>query len=301
MSWDFVLVNGPFGGVTEGPVWDGSGLLFTHMPGSRILRYDPHAMASTEYRSDTNWANGLAFDREGVLYACEGGARRVVRYEPGGATTVLTDSFENRRHNIPNDLAIDAHGRVWFTDPYYEGSGGPWSQDRANKDLDHDSVYRLDPQPDGGWTMTRVTSDTTRPNGLLFSLGYDTLYVAQSGRNPDEKRELRAYPVRSDGSLGSYSLLHDFGAHRGVDGMCLDAGGNIVATAGSPEGGPGPMIYVFSPSGEVLETHPVAAERPTNCAFGGADLTTLYVTSTEGHLFQTITERQGQPMFAPSS
>ena len=297
MSWSFVMINGPYGGTAEGPAWDGSGLLFTHIPASQILRYDPGTRASTVFRADTNNANGLMLDPQGRLYACEGGARRIVRYEPDGGTTVLTDGFEGKQLNIPNDLAIDLQGRVWFTDPYYEGAGGPWSQDRANKELDHDSVYRLDPQPNGAWSISRVTFDTTRPNGLLFSLDHQTLYVAQSGRNPDEKRQLRAYPLQADGSLGSFTVLHDFGPDRGIDGMCLDTGGNIVATAGYHEGGPGPMIYVFSPSGEVLETHPTPVDRPTNCTFGGPDLTTLYVTTGEGHLFQAETERQGRLLY----
>ena len=57
--------------------------------------------------------------------------------------------------------------------------------------------------------------------------------------------------------------------------MCLDTDGNIVATAGWEESGPGPMIYVFSPRGRVLATHPVPADRPTNCSFGDADRKTL--------------------------
>ena len=297
MSWEFELIDGPYGGTTEGPAWDGSGLLFTNIPTSRIMRYDPETGSSSVFRSETNCANGLMLDPQGFLYGCEGGARRVVRYEPDGGTTVLADRFEGTRLNIPNDLAIDLEGRVWFTDPYYEGSGGPWSQDRANKDLDHDSVYRLDPQPDASWSMDRVTFDTTRPNGLLFSLDHKTLYVAQSGRRPEEFRQLRGYPVNDDGSLGRYQMLHDFGADRGIDGMCLDTEGNIVATAGWTEGGPGPMIYVFSPSGQVQEMHPVSCNRPTNCSFGDADLKTLYVTSTEGHLFRAYTERQGRLLY----
>jgi gluconolactonase len=79
--------------------------------------------------------------------------------------------------------------------------------------------------------------------------------------------------------------------------MCLDTEGNIVATAGYRESGPGPMIYVFSPTGEVLETHPMPEDRPTNCTFGGPDLTTLYVTTGGGHLFQTRTERQGRLLY----
>ena len=297
MSWDFELIDGPYGGVTEGPAWDGSGLLFTHIPASRIMRYDPATGASTVFREGTNYANGTMFDPNGVLYACEGDARRVVRYDAGGGTTVLAEGYEGKRHNVPNDLAIDPEGRVWFTDPYYEGAARPWSQDRANRDLDHDSVFRIDPGPDDTWSHHRVTFDTTRPNGLLFSLDHHTLYVAQSDRDADKPRQLRAYLVNDDASLGQHTVLHDFGAHRGIDGMVLDTEGNIVATAGFTQSGPGPMIYVFSPAGEVLETHPVPCERPTNCTFGDADLKTLYVTSTEGHLFRARTERQGRLLY----
>ena len=294
MSWQFILVNGPYGGIAEGPAWDGSALLFTHIPASRIIRYDPQDRGSSIYRSGTNNANGLMFDPQGRLYACEGGARRVVRYEADGSATVLADSYEGKRLNVPNDLAIDPNGSVWFTDPFYEGAGGEWSNDRSNKDLDHDSVYRLDEQDDGSWSITRVTFDTTRPNGLLFSLDYKTLYVAQSGRNADEKRELRAYPVNDDGSLGDHTVLHDFGAHRGIDGMVLDTEGNIVATAGFNESGPGPMIYVFAPNGEIIETHPTPTDRPTNCSFGGSDLTTLFVTTGGGDVYMAHTDRQGR-------
>lgn len=300
MGWTFELLAGPLGGVSEGPAWDGSGLLFTHIPVSRILRFDPAANQVSVYREGTNCANGLMFDPQGRLYGCEGGAaldsRRVVRYEVDGVT-VIADSFAGKRLNIPNDLAIDRTGRVWFTDPFYEGAAGPWSEDLANKELDHDSVYRVDPQPDGTWTTTRVTFDTTRPNGLLFSLDYSTLYVAQSGRREDEKRQLRAYPVQPDGSLGDAKVLHDFEGNRGIDGMVLDTEGNIVATAGWERGGPGPSIYVFAPDGEVIERHPVAANRPTNCTFGGPDLTTLYITTTDGHLFRTETNRKGRLLY----
>ena len=297
MAWNFELLIEPYGGTTEGPAWDGTGLVFTHIPASKIMRYDPVTGSSTVFRSGTNCANGLMFDPQGRLYACEGDARRVVRYEADGAATVLADRFEGRQFNIPNDLAVDLEGRVWFTDPYYEGAAGSWSEDRSNKELDHDSVYRLDPGSDGSWSAYRVTYDTTRPNGLLFSLDHRTLYLAQSGREPEELRQLRAYPVADDGSLGPCSVLHDFGAHRGIDGMCLDLEGNIVATAGFRQGGPGPMIYVFAPSGQILESHPTPFDRPTNCSFGGPDLSTLYVTTVGGHLLSAQTERVGRLHF----
>jgi len=54
---------------------------------------------------------------------------------------------------------------------------------------------------------------------------------------------------------------------------------------------------VFAPTGHVLETHPVPANRPTNCCFGGPELTTLFVTTTDGHFFKAQTDRVGYSNF----
>ena len=292
MSWQFEPVVGPLGTITEGPAWDGEGLLFTHIPESRILRYEPKMGRHTVFREGTNQANGLLFDARGRLCACEGGGCRMVRYEPDGSIIVLADNFQGRRLNSPNDLAIDAQGRIWFTDPRY----GPH---RSDMELDHESVFRLDPQTNGSWSIHRMTYDTTRPNGILVSPDQKMPYVAESNPDPGRRRELRGYPIREDGGLGRYSVLYDFSPHRGIDGMCLDIEGNIVATAGWRESGPGPMIYVLSPLGDVLETHPLPADRPTNCTFGASDLRSLYVTTSDGYLFRARTERQGWLLYPP--
>jgi gluconolactonase len=286
MNWNFEQVAGPFS-FTEGPAWDGQGLLFTDIPNNRIMRYDPRSSQCTQYRTNTNEANGLMFDREGRLYACEGGpgGRRLVRYERDGSTTVIVDQYQGKRLNSPNDLAFDPQGRLWFTDPRYG--------DKVDDlELDHQSVYRADPQKDGTWTLQRLTFDTTKPNGLLVAPDLKQLYVAQSEYGENKKKELRAYPINSDATLGQHQVLHNFYPHRGIDGMCLDEEGNIIATAGWRQSGPGPMIYVFAPSGRVLETHPLPVDRPTNCTFGDQDLQTLYVTAS-GCLFRAHTGRRG--------
>jgi gluconolactonase len=107
--------------------------------------------------------------------------------------------------------------------------------------------------------------------------------------------------VRPDGSLGAHTVLHCFGEdangpHRGIEGMCLDSEGNIVACAGWRESGPGPLIYVFTPNGRILEAHEFAGDRPVRCAFGGRQLDTLYVTTAQGELYcGQLGSRTGRP------
>jgi gluconolactonase len=298
MAWKFELPLKPLGGVTEGPVWDGEALYFTHIPASRIMRYDIRTGTVTTWRDGTNRTNGLAYDLQGRLFGCCSGGRAIVRFDLDEPTVTIADRLDGKQLNTPNDLAIDYQGHIWFTNPWNAGNIDP----QAQPELDHQSVLRADPRPDGSYTVSRVTTDTTMPNGILMAPDQRTLYVAESGYATSLSRELRAYPVRDDGSLAPYTVLHTFGTdtrgvQRGIDGMCFDAEGNIIATAGWEQGGPGPMLYVFSPTGRVLETHPVPALRPTNCCFGGPDLTTLYITTTQGHLFRVHTDRVGWAMY----
>ncbi len=287
MAWDWELLAGP-DTITEGPAWDGSGLFYTAIEANEIRRYDPAAGTITTVYTDTQRTNGLVFGDDGSLYACAQSGYGIMRYDTDGNRTMLIDRFEGKRFNNPNDLALDAGGGIYFTDPRYG--------DQSGRELDHDSVYHIAP-PAGGagaWTLRRITTDTTRPNGILLSPDGTMLLVAQSDYEPTAPRQLRAYPVRADGTVGAYTVLHDFGANRGIDGMCWDTEGNIVATCGWELGGPGARIAVFAPDGTVREEHPVPAGRPTNCTYGGADLTDLYVTTIDGHLYRvTNTGRRG--------
>lgn len=287
-TWQWELLAGP-ATITEGPAWDGSGLIFTSIAVSEIRRFDPETGEISTVYSDTGGTNGLTFGPDRTLYACAGDARAIHRYDRAGKRTTLVERFEGKRLNSPNDLVLDTQGRIWFTDPRY-------GDDHSDRELDHDSVYRLTPprEADGEWSIERMTFDTTRPNGLLLSPDERTLYVAQSDYVPSAARQLRAYQIQEDGSLGTMTVLHDFGAARGIDGMRWDAEGNIVATCGWELSGPGPRITVFATDGTVLEEHPVPAGRPTNCAFGGPGLDVLYVTTIDGRLYRVAnTGRRG--------
>lgn len=288
MSWKFERVAGPYKGGTGGIAWDGSGLLFSAVGEGRILRFDPVANSVAEYRKYTNRVNGIAFSPEGDLYGCQESSCRVIRLMRDGSATTTATQLDGRHHNQPNDLAIDARGRIWFSDPrgILPPSGPP-----LFTPLDHASVLRLDRDGRGNWSIRRMTLDTVAPRGVLLSADGRTLYVAESPLDPAARRELRAYPIREDDTLGSPDVLHTFGAdyrgaQRGAEGMCLDGAGNIVACAGWSRSGPGPLIYVFSPAGAVIATHRVASGTPVKCAFGGKDFATLYVTTQEGDLYR---------------
>jgi len=286
MAWDFEQVAGPYN-FTEGPVWDGEAVFFSDMPSDQIFRYDPDTGETTVAHSETNAANGLKLDEDGRLYACEMNGRRVARYD-GDERTPIATHFDGERFNSPNDLAIE-DGQLWFTDPYY---GAPWEDPDRELELGHRSVYRVD-LADPDLEVHRVVSDTENPNGLLVSPDRETLYVAEHLPGDDGPMSLRAYPIGDELSVGEGEVIHNFFPHRGIDGMCFDSEGNIVATAGGEETGPGPMLYVFAPNGRVLETHPVPDSTPTNCAFAGDDLSDIYVTGGDGGLYKAETDRTG--------
>jgi gluconolactonase len=268
---------------TEGPCYSADrSVYFTDLLNDRILRFVLNGRRAHEgghyevFRSPSGRANGMVFDAEGRLIVCEGElgqARRVTRTEKDGRITVLADRYDGRRLNSPNDVDVDAQGRVYFTDPRY--------LDRSDMELDHESVYRVD--PDG--RLTRIIDDVARPNGLAVSRDQRTLYVVDSDHTVGGPRRLYAYDLAPDGSAEGRRTLHDFGTGRGADGMCLDEHGNLYVAAGLNTAAPPAEddsvpagVYVFTPEGQQIGLIRVPQDVVTNVAFGDTDLRTLYIT-----------------------
>jgi len=304
MTWTFELVYGPLGTPIGGLAWDGSGMLFSDIGNSVILRWDPRTHTVAPARKYTNRTNGIAFGSEGVLYGCQSGSRRIVRFMPDGSATTTATRVAGKVHNNPYFLIVDRHERVWFSDPGHSLMAvGPGPQ--RFPPLEHQSVLRLSraARPTFEWHLERMTFDTNAPTGVSLSPDGTTLYVAESDNRPGGVRELRAYPIGDDGALGRHTVLHAFGSdyrgnQRGVEGMCVDTNGNIIACAGWQRSGPGPLVQVFSPAGAVLESHAVPADLPLNCAFGDDGLESLYVTTAAGHLFRVRSVgRNGHMLF----
>tara|TARA_Y100001970_G_C14115079_1_gene793095 strand:- start:189 stop:1067 length:879 start_codon:yes stop_codon:yes gene_type:complete len=275
--WKFEELKRANGNLTEGPVWDGKNILFTDGRENRILRFDPSTNNISIDIEGTFGVNGLNYNSKGELFGCEQKGRRIVRYENGKAILVA-DKLYGKRLNAPNDLAIDLEDNIWFSDQISSIDNKP--------DLHFSSVIKASNIGSGNYKTERMTFDCSSPNGILFSADYKKLFVAQSDFSGNQRRQLRSYPILDSETLGKYEILHDFGPHRGIDGMTLDSEGNILATCGWEISGPGPMIYIFNPKGRIIETVRTPCMRPSNITFGGKDLADIYVTSLEGHLYR---------------
>jgi gluconolactonase len=242
---------------TEGPVWidEQRSLLFSDIPADRIFKLA--ARRVTVFRAPSGNSNGLTRDREGRLIACEHGNRRVTRTEKDGSIKALADKFQGKKLNSPNDVVVKSDGTLYFTDPSYGIK--PEEQEQPVQ-----GVYRLTETNE----ISLVADDFARPNGLAFSPDEKKLYIDDS-----ERRHIRVFNVEYDGSLSGGSVFHDMNVSisGAPDGMKVDVEGRVYCTGA---GG----VWVFDSMGKHLGTI-VTPEKPSNCAWGGDDWRSLYITA----------------------
>jgi gluconolactonase len=269
-------------GAGEGPAWHPKlGLLTSG--GGDIVRRSKDGMVSV-YRKGAG-SNGLLFDRQGRLVICEAAQRRVTRIEKDGRVTILADRYDGHRFNQPNDLTLDSRGRIYFSDPCYGNRTRMEMVDTEGRKVE--GVYRIDPD---GRSSRVITHEVNRPNGLVVAPDDRTLYVADNNNDTvGGARKLWRFALRADGTIDPASrvLLHNWGTTRGPDGMKLDAAGRLFVAAGlnrpnppyETQDKPTAGIYVFAPGGELLDRIPIPRDECTNCALGGDDFKTLFVTA----------------------
>jgi gluconolactonase len=300
-------------GLTEGPAVAPDGkLYFTDLPfgtdNGRILCFDPRTKKTAVFTDNAGKSNGLAFDTSGNLLSCDGadgGTRSVRRWNlKNGQSETLADKFDGKRFNSPNDLCVDAKGRVYFTDPRYGGT--------EPKEQPSEAVYRI--ERDG--TVTLVTREVEKPNGVCLSPDQRTLYVCDhnSGANrlqPTDPEPIRAamkiytFPLAADGRIsGPRKTLVDFGKENGSDGMRVDSSGNLYIASRSLAR---PGILVVDPTGKevaFIATGPTNQQGlleewrgiPSNVAFGiGDDSNLLYVTIDKS-LYRIRLKLHGVPL-----
>lgn len=240
---------------TEGPAWHPEGfLVFSDIPADTI--YCLKAGGARVLRRPSGHANGLAFDPQGRLVACEHGARRVSRTLPGGMLQPVATHYGSGRLNSPNDVAVRSDGDIFFTDP-------PYGVEDGERELDFQGLYRAG--TDGALAL--LAQDFLKPNGLAFSPDESVLYVADT-----ERHHLRAFEVAGDGTLrnGRVFFAAEPGEELRPDGMKVDEEGNVYIAG--MDG-----VWVVDPSGRRLQALKLPV-RPSNLAFGEQGQT-LFITA----------------------
>ena len=259
---------------TEGPLWHPAGeyLLWSDMPGDHLRRWSK-ADGVTTFRQPCNKSNGLTWDRQGRLLACEHASSQVTRTEPDGRLTAIATHYDGKQLNSPNDIVCAQDGGIYFSDPPY--GRAEFYGVKRDQELAFQGVYRAGADPRKPMLLV---DDFDRPNGLCFSLDQRRLFV-----NDTARQHIRVFDVRPNGSLAGGAVWAETkGEGKGApDGMKLDSAGNVYCC------GPG-GIHVFSPEAVDLGVIQVP-EYTANFAWGERDLCTLFITaSTSVYAIRTV-------------
>ena len=252
-----------------------------------IWRYRSSTGRTRVWRSPSGQANGMDFDASGDLVigeSADNGSQRVTRTDMAtGKSVILASMFQGRPLNAPNGVSIDEEGRIYFTDPRYEGLE-PVEQAVQG-------IYRIDPDR----SVHRIIVNATKPNGVLVSPDQQTLYVAnfdvgfldgprlteeELASIPPVDMTLYAYPLNEDGTVGERRALVEYLPRFGPDGLTADVDGNLYVAVRDADR---PGIYVYTPEGEEIARIPTGDILPTAAEFGtGSQAHVLYVTAGPG-------------------
>jgi len=256
-------------GFTEGPACapDGS-MYFTDVAGSQVLQVD--AMGAKVALKDSKGMNGLFFSKDGVLYGCQSGEQRIVAIDVSPETAAKKERVRVICDKGPggaplgkvNDLVLDRSGGIWFSAPVIG---------RKREGNAPDAVYYV---PVTGGEAVQVVRDdkVVAPNGVHLSPDGKTLYVL-----PYLSLNMMAYPVLGPGKLGPGTVFYAIPSGTretiGGDGLTVDIKGNVYITVPARS-----SVFVLSPEGKPLGMIRFP-ERPSNCALGGTEGKTLFVTA----------------------
>jgi gluconolactonase len=242
---------------TEGPTRDRAGnVFFVDQPNDRIMKWSADGKLST-FMQPSAYANGMCFDANGNLIACCDEHNQLWSIAPDKSVTVLITNYLGKYLNGPNDVWIAPNGGMFITDPFYKRTW--W--DHTTMALTNEEVFYLSPDRK---TLTMVTDDLKKPNGITGAPDGKHLYVSDIGAGQTWR-----YDIQSDGSLQNKTFICSLGS----DGMTIDADGNLYLT--------GRGVTVFDPAGKKIDHIDVPEPWTANVCFFGPDNKTLFITASK--------------------
>ena len=254
----------------ECPLWSPreARLYWVDIDGRAIHRYDPES-GEDEVRETRGRPTALALTEVPghLLVAIE---RGLAFFDWEGAEIRDWQQLEPMSENRLNDGRCDPAGRFWVGSMF----------DPAEAGRSTGSLYRV--SPDG--TAATVRTEVGVSNGLAFSPDGRTMYFADTPR-------LTVWAFDYDPATGEAAnerVFLDFTSLPGrPDGACVDADGCywIACVFGS-------AVLRVTPDGKVDRQISLPVEKPTMPAFGGSDLSTLFITSIGGGGSHTVDPAQ---------
>ncbi len=251
----------------EGPVWHaGRGVLtWVDIYGRRLHELDPATGARRHW---------IMPDR----ISCA-----VPRRDGGGMLVALSRAlaiFDPATGRLDEVATLDADPRHRFNDAKCGPDGRLWIGTMNEEDEQPTgALYRFDSEG-----LHLVEGGIAISNSIAWSPAGDTLWFTDT-----PERRIRAYdfdPVRGTISNRRDPIAVD-GTDAFPDGSAVDADGHLWNAQWN-----GGRVVRYAPDGPVERVVPMPVSRPTSACFGGADMTTLFVTSAACDLSQAQLRRE---------
>lgn len=257
-EWADVQFGGaPVPTFLEGPSFDREGNLWVvDIPWGRLIKVTPQGKASVEAEYDGE-PNGLKFHKDGRAFITDH-KNGIMVFDPAtGRVEPYLDRVLLQRFKGVNDLIFAGNGDLYFTDQGQTGLHDPSG-----------CLYRL--RTDG--TLDCILRGIPSPNGLVLNKAENAVLLAVTRANA-----IWRVPLMRDGTASKVGTFIQMSGGSGPDGLAIDDEDNLVVChvgLGS--------VWLFSHLGEpLLRIKSPEGHLTTNCAFGGPDNKTIFITESK--------------------
>ncbi|MEM8952759.1 MAG: SMP-30/gluconolactonase/LRE family protein [Verrucomicrobiota bacterium] len=266
----------------EGPVWHNDRLYYVDIESHLVIAFDP--VTGNEHSWNVRERVGCVVPRTsgGFVIAGDSGFRFL--NPDSGELTPIADPEPNLPDNRFNDGKCDPAGRFWAGSISLVKKPGT-----AN-------LYRLD----ANLSLHHILPDVTNSNGIVWNKNADTMFYIDT---PTQRIDAFDFDHSTSAITNRRTVIDTTSLNGNPDGMAIDENDHLwIAMC---HGGAVHQFDPNSPSASTpLSTLVVPSVEVTAPAFGGPDLTDLYITTgrskiADGELDGRLFVAQPGPKGAP--